>query len=97
MAVWGDRLEMGRLEKIRACPRVAVRLTLGGTHLICAPLNASEEGGQATLVEGAAARLINRGYGWYFPGRVQRRGLHIFALNHLADVLPTPFLREVLP
>ena len=31
MAVWGDRLEMGRLEKIRACPRVAVRLTLGGT------------------------------------------------------------------
>ena len=31
-AVWGYRLEVGRVEEIRAWPLVAVRVTLGGTH-----------------------------------------------------------------
>ena len=57
-AVWGDRLEVGRLEEIRAWPPVAVRVTPGSTHQFARLSSDSDIDGQAALVEGEGAQLV---------------------------------------
>ena len=44
-AIWGDRLELGKLEEIRARRLVAIRVTLGGTHQFASHLSGSEQDG----------------------------------------------------
>ena len=81
VAVWGDRLEVGRLEEICAWPLVAVRVTPGGTHQFARLSSDSDKDGQAALVGGEDARLVEDGEGLRCRDRRRRRGLLKFHLE----------------